>query len=134
MKMNEISITRYENNDVQSLSKKVYNFSIEGLTLRYSSCMWYYRDSNESWGDEWLKPLSFDKWRENNAMYSLYEQEEKYENYHRRLNPVCQITSYGKCKAGGISSRDISNMPVCPDDVADEAIQKLREFVKVKYK
>jgi hypothetical protein len=127
---------KVERISVDGLSKQVFVFDYDCGSLRYSSHRTIYRDEGEVWSDDpsYTKPLSLEAWcGKNNRDPNNLDDWEDYNAYKIQFNPVCQKTSYGKTKMGGISA-PIKDLPPCPDGVAEEAKEKFAQNLKVVWK
>lgn len=139
--MHEISIRRPFND---GLSMHEYKFIIEPYTFRltYNSYFVYHRDedglfsfndpkflSNPLSYEEWCEKMGYDYDEDSIGTSSIYWDWYDYKDY---LNPVCHKTKYGKPLMSGIHA-NIKNMPECPKDVADEALELARKKLVVKY-
>lgn len=113
------------------LSKVRFGFDLQGNHLQYVEHYQFHRDSvDELWGDQWPAALSYEKWCSSHNMEPchcyckdeyccLYQ---RYEQYCKTMNPVCQKTKDGKVKMMGRWCLKTEVLPPCPDEVAAEAL------------
>lgn len=131
--MSDVYVPRFSKD---GLRKEVFEFDYESGALRYTSHRIYNRSSKkDTWADEEReKTLSFEAWcRKLGKDEYGYWSEREYDKYRNKRNPVMQKTKQGKVKMSGIYAM-ISHMPLCPDDVAEEAKILFAKGMKVVYK
>jgi hypothetical protein len=115
------------------LSKQEWRFDYRCGLLTYICHYVYNRSSRRAkWADE-FSPMPYSNWVVKYGTDNEDLDEDAYEDYLRYNNPLTQKTRQGKCKLSGISAL-ISNMPVCPDDVAKEAKKKFIKQLEIYYK
>ena len=139
--MNEICIRRLSED---GLTTHEYNFKIIpwSFTLQCSSYFVYHRDDDGIFSYEnprfTSKKMTYEEWCSvNNHEYFTSDDDDdifpdEYLEYANYRNPTLWKTKYGKPLMSGIHA-SIKNIPECPKDVAEEALELARKKLVVKY-
>jgi hypothetical protein len=118
------------------LSKQEWCFSIQNLTLVYTSYSLYNRNSRKEFFADEYRPqgiLTYEDWCDNNNLdWNDANNENKYLRYKNSFNPVLQKTNDGRTRLSSISC-ELKYMPECPKVVAKEALEIFKKQLKVVY-